>query len=1031
MTDTRKFHGLFIGIDNYESPSFGQLRYAQRDAKALHALFLDTFDENATLILDAEASKDRLTTEIGHLRTLSTDQDIVVITYSGHGTHDGYLATRDAEPERLAETALSLDALFDLVREIRAQVVILVLDCCFSGRAGAKVLREAEHDNTLRGPGAVFESVAGSGILVIAAAEADQEARESGEFRHGLLTHYLLEGLRGHAAVRDGNRISLLKLADHVAGKLRLHPPKPGKSPQIPVVTGRMTHISLPILIPGRNSWAIGEDTTPRRATPAFSSLANLGLPSQRLSGRVIAEWRRRYSRLNDLQLRAINDAGVLRGSNVLVSAPTSAGKTLIGELAALRAVANGGRAVFLLPTRALVNEQYDRFQETYTPAGVRIVRVTGELRDQTRTFVLGDFDIAILTYEKYIGILSSLPELVSRTNVLVIDEIHTLTLPDRGPGLELLLTWIRLRRRTASVPQVVGLSAVLGEPEELAQWLGAELVATTRRDVPLLEGVVTDEGAYRHLDENGYEQVDQLALAVDGSALSLRVVRALVDAGDQVIVFTATRHEAIRFASELAGALDRPAASDTITALSGPGRGRLVEELLRCLKGGVAFHISDLGESARRVVERTFRVRDSEVRVIVATSTLSQGLNLAADSVVIHRLHHPGEPERPYTVAEYRNMAGRAGRTGNGPWGRAIVLADGPIDAERKWGNYITAVPEPVRSALPRHDLRSLILFSFAGPAADLKTISAAHVNAFLTWTFAAHLNNVGLSTHSFTAGQIASAMAHLDREGLISSTDGGYALTALGKVAVRSGLSVDSVIVIARALRAVRATQLTRMTLIAAAQLTEELVDVRFSLPRGNWRKEWQTLRQKLRQQNIAEPLLDRLLGDYEPQSPGALRARRSLACLRWSQGVSLPMIERELVEHQYVEVTNTGPVEQAARRTSDVIEAVLDIAMVVHRGPDLGPLPEILPAQLELGVPAGLVAVLRHLPSPLDREVLLDLARDGFDSARAILDADEHALRDHISDPDEVTALIAAAEKADKPDVDEPFDFPPPVD
>ena len=65
---------------------------------------------------------------------------------------------------------------------------------------------------------------------------------------------------------------------------------------------------------------------------------------------------------LNQLQQDAVNEAGLLEGRNVLVMAPTSSGKTMIGELAALRATQNGGRSVFLLPTKALVNEQQDKF---------------------------------------------------------------------------------------------------------------------------------------------------------------------------------------------------------------------------------------------------------------------------------------------------------------------------------------------------------------------------------------------------------------------------------------------------------------------------------------------------------------------------------------------------------------------------------------------------------------------------------------------------------------------------------------------
>jgi hypothetical protein len=255
-------------------------------------------------------------------------------------------------------------------------------------------------------------------------------------------------------------------------------------------------------------------------------------------------------------------------------------------------------------------------------------------------------------------------------------------------------------------------------------------------------------------------------------------------------------------------------------------------------------------------------------------------------------------------------------------------------MDADQKWRDFVTAAPDPVRSALSRHDLRSVILSAFTTPAANAGPMSAEHVEAFLSWTFAAQLHQVGRSPHSFSPSRTASALAELVAGGLVKATGNGFALTVLGRIAIRTGLGVDSVIVVATALGAISAGQLTRMSLIAAAQLTDELRDDRFTLPTGRWRKEWQSLQQKLLQQGIASPLLDRLMGDHEPQSPGAVRARRSLACLRWSRGTSLPTIERELLEYQYREVPNAGPVEQAARRAGDVIEAVIDIAMVVHR-------------------------------------------------------------------------------------------------
>jgi helicase len=87
--------------------------------------------------------------------------------------------------------------------------------------------------------------------------------------------------------------------------------------------------------------------------------------------------WAEHLSGLNQLQQDAVNEAGLLERRNVLVMAPTSSGKTMIGELAALKATQNGGRSVFLLRTKALVNEQLDKFERIYGPIGVRTIRAT------------------------------------------------------------------------------------------------------------------------------------------------------------------------------------------------------------------------------------------------------------------------------------------------------------------------------------------------------------------------------------------------------------------------------------------------------------------------------------------------------------------------------------------------------------------------------------------------------------------------------------------------------------------------------
>ena len=224
--------------------------------------------------------------------------------------------------------------------------------------------------------------------------------------------------------------------------------------------------------------------------TDDVGSLATHGLPSN-----LIEAWASVIPRLNHLQQDAVNKARLLNGGNVVVVAPTSSGKTMVGELAALRATQTGGRSVFLLPTKALVNEQHDRFSRLYVPCGVRTIRATGDYNDDIAALLRGQFDLGIFTYEKFSGLILAHPYLLRLVSVVVVDEVQTIIDESRGRELELLLTLIKTREDEGVEPQIVALSAVLGELNGLDSWLGATLLTTTERPVPLEEGVFDTRG--------------------------------------------------------------------------------------------------------------------------------------------------------------------------------------------------------------------------------------------------------------------------------------------------------------------------------------------------------------------------------------------------------------------------------------------------------------------------------------------------------------------------------------------------------
>ncbi|WP_285608967.1 DEAD/DEAH box helicase [Actinokineospora globicatena] len=1026
--------GLFVGVDKYHDPRFQRLRYASRDARVLHALVSDNFPGDLVLLQDEEVTLLALTDQLDRLKRVSTDEDVVLVTFSGHGTRSRELATHDADPLAFAETALPLRRFVDLVKGIRARLLVVVLDCCFSGSMMSRAFFEPDDDVTARADQDVWnalQSLNGEGRVFLGASASDEQSFESGQYGHGVLTHHLLQGLMGGHAVLDAEgRVSLARLVSQVLDKVSAEESGTRRRRQRPTFEGQLSQTTFPVLVPGPRYAEVGDHQQPPPVNKDLMSLVAHGIPEP-----VAEVWRQRVGKLNDMQVEAINRGGLLRGGDVLVSAPTASGKTLVGEIAAVRAVAGGGKAVFLLPSRALVNEQYEQLRNTYEPLGPRVVRATGGLRDQIGDLLAGAYEIAVLTYETFISLVAANPNLVERVKVLVVDEIQTMVLPDRGPRLELLLT--RLRRnanRGRSTPQLVGLSAVLGNPETLASWLAAELVQFGKRAIELSEGVLGLDGTYRYRSHGGdrpevADAVRHLIPACENveDAASHAVAEA-VARGDRVLVFRATRNAARMFARKLARRLGLPPAKSVLDSVPQDDLSRVGEVLRECLAGGVAFHNTDLREAEQQAVVQSFRDTAGEVKVVVATTTLAQGVNLSAHTVVMWELEHPGNPARAYTTSEYKNMAGRAGRLTPG---RAVVLCAGGVEAQRIWRDYVTIGPEPVSSALlaPDIDLDSLVLTvlkDLSGTSSDANSVAD-----YLAWTFGAFQDR----THTlFPVDSVQAAMTSLRECGLVADAGSGLQVTPLGETVVRSGLRVASARVLVDALTGLEDTELTRMTLIGIAHLVAEVDDARFARASANWQAEYDSFSQQLIRQRCAREVVRELLG---PRSKGGARidrGRRALACKMWSTGQPMAAIEQALTLHMRPSdgVREPGPVAHAAQRTADIIGAVVDIAFHIHPDADLGELAQVLHWQLSLGIATGLVPIARHLEQPVDREVYLRLAKAGLPDAASVASADAAVLLSCAGEAESVAEAVrvaakAAVAEAEQPDLDDLIPLP----
>jgi len=175
---------------------------------------------------------------------------------------------------------------------------------------------------------------------------------------------------------------------------------------------------------------------------------------------------------------------GLFEGKNLLVCTPTASGKTLIAELAFCKAIFEGkGKAIYIVPLKALASEKNKDFLKRYGKV-MRIALSIGDF-DSVDSYLM-DYDLIITTSEKLDSLIRHHTPWLNLVSTVIFDEIHLLNDPGRGPTLEILIT---ILKKILPKVQIIGLSATIGNPKQLAKWLEAELVEDDWRPVKLHKG--------------------------------------------------------------------------------------------------------------------------------------------------------------------------------------------------------------------------------------------------------------------------------------------------------------------------------------------------------------------------------------------------------------------------------------------------------------------------------------------------------------------------------------------------------------
>jgi ATP-dependent RNA helicase HelY len=413
-------------------------------------------------------------------------------------------------------------------------------------------------------------------------------------------------------------------------------------------------------------------------------------------------------------------------GRGVLVAAPTGAGKTVVGEFAVHLALAQGGKAFYTTPIKALSNQKYAELVARYGPD--RVGLLTGD------TSTNGEAPVVVMTTEVLRNMLYAGSPTLAGLSFVVMDEVHYLA--DRFRGA----VWEEVIIHLDESVRVVSLSATVSNAEEFGDWLDTvrgdtEVVVEEHRPVPLWQHVMVRDrlmDLFEVVDDDPRGAVDvnpELVATVrelerrqresrydtrsqrgrgrrPGSQLGgsgrgggrigpsrpdvlARLERSNLLPAITFIFSRAGCDAAVQQCLRAGVRLTTPDEAATIRAYAEEHTADLAEsdlgvlgywEWLDGLEHGLAAHHAGLLPTFKEVVEHLFT--RGLVKAVFATETLALGINMPARSVVLERLvKWNGETHADVTPGEYTQLTGRAGRRGIDVEGHAVVLWQPGVD--------------------------------------------------------------------------------------------------------------------------------------------------------------------------------------------------------------------------------------------------------------------------------------------------------------------------------------------------------------
>ncbi|CAF0953116.1 unnamed protein product [Adineta ricciae] len=399
----------------------------------------------------------------------------------------------------------------------------------------------------------------------------------------------------------------------------------------------------------------------------------------------TLLEKYRNIRSLHNWQKKCLNLPARRKNQNLIYTLPTSGGKTLVAEIMMLNCLFHRNLdAVFILPFVAVVQEKVRSLQPFADELGFHLEEYAASKGRYPPLKRRVKRSLYICTIEKANSLINSLIEnnRMTELGIIVVDELHMIGEGQRGATLESLLTKVRM---VTPQPQIIGMSATLANIGDLLKFLNAQFYEERFRPVELEEYVKVNDMVYK-IDRNSHPQlIEHRRLDFKYTKQDLlndpdRLVGLVSEVipNDSCLVFCASKVNCENVARLIVSFMPEKLREDNsekrsilLEALVEVNEGDLCEVLKATIPFGVAYHHSGLTGDERQLIEEAFL--DGILTCITCTSTLSTGVNLPAKRVI---LRSPYVANQFLTIAQYKQMSGRAGRTGQSQTGECYVIA-------------------------------------------------------------------------------------------------------------------------------------------------------------------------------------------------------------------------------------------------------------------------------------------------------------------------------------------------------------------